>query len=104
MTDPGAFPFDDTGWFGSPLAIGSRAREALAMIAIGGSRTSWLKRLVHMWIAVAVVLLVSLGGTAAQPKSGETAAQPKKFFVVQVSPSAGVKPVYDDSERVKLTL
>ena len=42
------------------------------------SRTSWLKRLVYMWVAAAVALVVSIGGTAAQPKSGETAAQPKK--------------------------
>ena len=45
---------------------------------MAAARTSWLKRLVHMWIAAAVVLLVSIGETAAQPRSGETAAQPKK--------------------------
>src|SRR5258706_11556425 len=44
------------------------------------SRTSWLKRLVYMWVAAAVALVVSIGGTAAQPKSGETAAQPKKIL------------------------
>jgi hypothetical protein len=44
------------------------------------SRTSWLKRLVYMWVATAVALVVSIGGTAAQPKSGETAAQPKKIL------------------------
>src|SRR6478672_5594147 len=44
------------------------------------SRTSWLKRLVYMWVAAAVVLMVSIGGTAAQPKSGETAARPKKIL------------------------
>ena len=32
------------------------------------------------YIAAAVILLVSIGGTAAQPKSGETAAQPKKIL------------------------
>ena len=47
---------------------------------MAASRTSWLKRLVYMWVAAAVVLLVSIGGTAAQPKSGETAAQPKKIL------------------------
>ena len=47
---------------------------------MAASRTSRLKRLVYMWIAAAVVLLVSIGGTAAQPKSGETAAQPKKIL------------------------
>lgn len=49
---------------------------------MAASRTSWLKRLINMWIAAAVVLLVSIGGTAAQPKSGETAAQPKKIVVL----------------------
>ena len=44
------------------------------------SRTLRMKRLVNMWIAAAVVLVVSIGGTAAQPKSGETAAQPKKIL------------------------
>ena len=49
---------------------------------IAASRTSWLKRLVFMWVAAAVVLLVSIGETAAQPKSGETAAQPKKILLL----------------------
>ena len=49
---------------------------------MAASRTSWLKRLVYMWIAAAVVLVVSIGETAAQPKSGETAAQPKKILVL----------------------
>ena len=35
-----------------------------------------------MWVAAAVVLFVSIGGTAAQPKSGETAAQPKKILLL----------------------
>jgi negative regulator of sigma E activity len=43
---------------------------------MAASRASWLKRLVYIWVAAAVVLVVSIGGTAAQPKSGETAAQP----------------------------
>ena len=46
------------------------------------SCTSWMKRLVNMWIAAAVVLLVSIGETAAQPKSGETAAQPKQILLL----------------------
>ena len=50
------------------------------MTSIAASRTSWLKRLVYMWVAAAVVLFVSIGETAAQPKSGETAAQPKKIL------------------------
>ena len=49
---------------------------------MAASRTSWLKRLVYMWVAAAVVLLVSIGGTAAQPKSADTAAQPKKILIL----------------------
>jgi signal transduction histidine kinase len=37
-------------------------------------------KLLHMWIVAAVVLLVSTGGTTAQPK--ETAAQPKKILIL----------------------
>jgi signal transduction histidine kinase len=33
-----------------------------------------------MWVTAAVVLLVSIGGTVAQPGSGETADQPKKIL------------------------
>jgi hypothetical protein len=33
-------------------------------------------------VAAAIVLLVSIGGTVAQPKSGETAAQPKKILLL----------------------
>jgi hypothetical protein len=36
---------------------------------MAASRTSWLKRLVYMWVAAAVVLVVSIGETAAQPKN-----------------------------------
>jgi signal transduction histidine kinase len=46
------------------------------------SRTSWLKRLAYMWIAAAVVLVVSIGETAAQPNSGEADAQTKKIVVL----------------------
>jgi hypothetical protein len=49
---------------------------------MAAARTSWLKRPIFMWIGTAVVLLVSIGGTAAQPKSGETAAQTKKIVVL----------------------
>ena len=45
-------------------------------------RTSWLKRLVYMWVAAAVVLVVSIGETAAQPKSGGTVGQPKKLLLL----------------------
>ncbi len=44
------------------------------------SRTSRPKRFVLKWVAAAVVLVVSIGETAAQPKSGETAPQPKKIL------------------------
>ena len=44
------------------------------------SRTSWLKRLVYMWVAATFVLVVSIGETAAQTKSGETAAQLKTIL------------------------
>lgn len=41
-----------------------------------------MKRLVNMWNAAAVILLVSIGGSAAQPKSGEPAAQPKTILFI----------------------
>jgi hypothetical protein len=47
-------------------------------VATAASRTSGLKRLVYIWIAAAVVLLVSIGETAAQPKSGELPLSRKK--------------------------
>ena len=47
---------------------------------MAASRTSRLKqRLVYMWVAAAVVVVLSIGAGAAQPKSGEAAFQPKKF-------------------------
>ena len=49
---------------------------------MAASRTSWLKRLVYMSVAAAVVLIVSIGETAAQPKSGGTAGQPKKILLL----------------------
>jgi len=51
--------------------IASRGRMAAS---------SWLTRFVHMWAAAAVVLFVSIGESAAQDKSGETAAQTKKIL------------------------
>ena len=45
-------------------------------------RTLRTKRLINVWIAAAIFLLVSIGGAAAQPKSGETAAQTKKILVL----------------------
>jgi len=41
-----------------------------------------VKRLAYMWVAAAVVLLVSVGEAPAQPKSSATAAQPKKIVVL----------------------
>jgi hypothetical protein len=64
----------------------SRRREIVdeLMATYGSStaapRTSRLKRVVHVWVVTAVVLLVSIGGTAAQPKSGEAAVQPKNIL------------------------
>ena len=49
---------------------------------MAASCTLRMKRLVNMWIAAAVILLISVGGTAAQPKSGEPAAQPKRIVVL----------------------
>ena len=44
-------------------------------------RAVWLKRLVCMWLAAVAVLLISMGGMAAQPTSGGTAGQPKKILL-----------------------
>jgi len=52
------------------------------MISITASLTLWLKRRVCVWVAAIVVLVVSIGGTTAQPQSGETAAQPKKILLL----------------------
>ncbi|MGF9762507.1 sensor histidine kinase [Microvirga sp. 0TCS3.31] len=41
-----------------------------------------MKRLVSLWIAAAISLLVSIAGSAAQPKSGEPAAQPKTILFI----------------------
>src|SRR6476620_3161486 len=41
-----------------------------------------LKRRVCVWVAAVVVLVVSIGGTTAQPQSGETAAQTKKILLL----------------------
>ena len=48
---------------------------------IAVSRTLGMKRLVKLWIA-AVVLLTSIVETVAQPKAGETAAQPKQILLL----------------------
>jgi hypothetical protein len=46
------------------------------------ARMSWLKWLVCMWVTAAVVLVVSNCETAAQPKPGDPAAQPKKLLLL----------------------
>lgn len=46
------------------------------------ARTMSMMWLVKMWIAAAVVLLVSIGAVAAQPQSGEPATQPKRIVVL----------------------
>jgi signal transduction histidine kinase len=52
------------------------------------SCTLRMKRLVYVWVAAAVVLLVSIGETAAQLKSGEAAGQPKKIlFLLSFDPN-----------------
>ena len=50
------------------------------MALIAASRTSRLKRLFCAWSAAAFVVVVSIGAAAAQPKSGETVAQPKRVL------------------------
>ena len=47
------------------------------------SRTLRMKRLVYVWIAAAVILVVSIGEAAAQSKSGEPDAQPKTVLFLQ---------------------
>ena len=55
---------------------------------MAASCTLRMKRLVNIWIAAAVILLVSIGGTASQPKSGGTAAQPKTvLFLYSFGPN-----------------
>ena len=55
---------------------------------MAASRTLMMKRLVNTWVAAAVVLVVSIGETAAQDRSGEAAAQPKKIlFLYSFGPS-----------------
>jgi signal transduction histidine kinase len=48
--------------------------------AMAASRTLMMKRLVNTCVAAAVVLVVSIGETAAQDMSGEAVAQPKKIL------------------------
>jgi signal transduction histidine kinase len=50
---------------------------------MAASRTSRLKRLVYIWVAAAIVLSVSIGEAATQPKPGVTAAQPKNVLFLQ---------------------
>ena len=51
--------------------------------SISGTSLKWL---ISLWVAAAVVLLVSIGGTVAQPNSqpepGETADQQKNILIL----------------------
>lgn len=49
---------------------------------MAASCPSRMERLINIWIAVAIILLISIGGGVAQPKSGEPAAQPKRIVVL----------------------
>src|ERR1700752_1096242 len=41
-----------------------------------------MRRLVNLWVAAVVVLVVSICETAAQPRSNEAAARPKKIVIL----------------------
>ena len=56
----------------APRCHGCRRLAASSRMTSIAPRTSRLKRLVYMWIAAAVVLLVSIGETDARFQSGET--------------------------------
>ena len=66
-----------TGWREIPGGLDGPHGGRMA-----ASYTLRMKRLVSLWIAVAVSLLISIGGSAAQPQSGEPAAQPKRIVVL----------------------
>src|SRR4051794_1270960 len=46
------------------------------------ARTLHFYRMVFLFVAVAIVLVFSVGGTAAQPKSGNTPAEPKRLLIL----------------------
>src|SRR6478752_4416236 len=48
----------------------------------GGRIAAPLKRLVNIGAVAVVFIVVLTGGAAAQPKSGQTAAQPKKILIL----------------------
>jgi len=64
--------------------LDDRRTSGTATVSGSGSRRMEVavKRLAYMWVAAAVVLLVSVGEAPAQPKSSATAAQPKKIVVL----------------------
>jgi signal transduction histidine kinase len=70
------------------------------MTSITASRTSRLKRLVCMWVAATVALLVSIGEATAQSKSGEPAAQPKKIIFLH-SYSQNFEPGAEWSRKIR---
>ena len=71
-------------YLGCPYRVAGNPRRTGAPHGgrMAASCTLRMKRLVNIWIAAAVILLISIGGTAAQPKSGEPAAQPKRIVVL----------------------
>ena len=73
------------------------------MTSITASRTSRLKRLVCMWVAATVALLVSIGEATAQSKSGGPAAQPKKIIFLH-SYSQNFEPGAEWSRKIRKEL
>ena len=60
---------------------------------MAASRASRLKRLVYMLVAAVVVVLVSIGETAAQPKSGRRQFSRKKFcFFIRLARISNREP------------
>ncbi len=49
---------------------------------LAASRASWLKRRVYVWVAAAVVLVISIDGAAAPLKSDDAVVQPKKILLL----------------------
>ena len=49
---------------------------------VAASCKSRVQRLATNWIAAVIILVLSVGGAAAQPQSGEPAAQPKRVAVL----------------------
>ena len=70
------------------------------MTSIAASRISPLERLAYTWIAAAVVLVASIGGTVAHPKLG---TQPKRILVLNsYGPNFGTWAVWSRQIRNEL--